>query len=435
MRVLLIATNRHDRLMSRMDARPMPIGLAYVAGHLDPERHTVKVLDLMFSEDYVEDTNRAVSSFAPDVVGISLRNFDNQSYLDTQWALPMTRDVIDLVRKISKATVVCGGPAFSILPRECFQFLAPDLGVAGDAGETFAQLVDRLEDNGGHRDPQGLSDLPGLVYREDGEVVIAGGQAASSSFPKPPLLEQLDMARYERAGFGIGILTKLGDFFYPSSDEDADEASWRVIRPVEEVVREAADMKARFGLRKVFFVDNGFNIPLAHAKSLCNALIESGLDLHWNTCLTPIPSSCDADIVGLMRDAGCKLAIMTGTGGHDDGNMSSSLENLARVCHTCEEGGLHYTLSQYFGEPGETRETVEEKLAFLKSVSPAVASLRVGIRVVPGSPVAQAALDEGLITGEGDLLRPVFYLAEEVKDWIADRLREEAAARPRWNLM
>ncbi len=433
MRVLLIATNRHDRLMSRMDARPMPIGLAYVAGHLDPDRHTVRVLDLMFSEDYVEDTNRAVSSFAPDLVGISLRNFDNQSYLDTQWALPMTRDVIDLVRKISKATVVCGGPAFSILPRECFQFLAPDLGVAGDAGETFAQLADRLEDSGGYRGPDGLRDLPGLVYREEGEVVIAGGQA-SSSFPKPPLLEQLDMARYERAGFGIGILTKLGDFFYPTSDQDADEASWRVIRPVEDVVREAADMKARFGLRKVFFIDNGFNIPLAHAKSLCNALIESGLDLHWNTCLTPIPSSCDADIVGLMRDAGCKLAIMT-AGGHDDGNMSSGLDNLTRVCHTCEEGGLHYTLSQYFGAPGETRETVEEKLAFLKSVSPAVASLRVGIRVLPGSPVAQAALEEGLITGEGDLLRPVFYLADEVKDWIADRLRQEAAANPRWNLM
>ena len=433
MRVLLIATNRHDRLMSRMDARPMPIGLAYVAGHLDPDRHTVKVLDLMFSEDYVEDTNRAVSSFAPDVVGVSLRNFDNQSYLDTQWALPMTRDVIDLVRKISKATVVCGGPAFSILPRESFQFLAPDLGVAGDAGETFAQLADRLEDSGGYRGPDGLDDLPGLVYRRDGEVLIAGGQA-SSSFPKPPLLEQLDMARYERAGFGIGILTKLGDFFYPTSDEDADEASWRVIRPVEEVVREAADMKARFGLRKVFFIDNGFNIPLAHAKSLCHALIESGLDLHWNTCLTPIPSSCDADIVGLMRDAGCKLAIMT-AGGHDDGNMSSGLDNLTRVCHTCEEGGLHYTLSQYFGGPGETRETVEEKLAFLKRVRPAVASLRVGIRVLPGSPVAQAALEEGLITGEGDLLRPVFYLADEVKEWIGDRLRKEAAANPRWNLM
>ena len=432
MRVLLIATNRHDRLMSRMDARPMPIGLAYVAAHLDPDRHTTKVLDLMFSEDYAADVKGAVAEFAPDLVGVSLRNLDNQSYLDTQWALPMTKDVIDLVRSVSPAAVVCGGPAFSILPRECFEYLSPDLGIAGDAGETFAQLADRLD--GGYRGPGQVSDLPGVVYRQGGEVVVAEGQA-SSAFPKPPLLEQLDMARYERAGFGIGIVTKLGDFFYPTSDQDGDASSWRVIRPVEEVVQEAREMKDRFGLRKVFFIDNGFNIPLRHAKSLCRALIESDLDLHWNTCLAPIPSSCDPDVVRLMSQAGCKLVIMTGASGHDDGNTSDGLDVLAQVCHTCEEGSLHYTLSQYFGGPGETRETVEEKLDFLRSVRPAVASLRVGVRVLPGSPVAQAALEEGLIAGEGDLIRPVFYIADEVKDWITDRLKEEAAANPRWNLM
>ena len=49
MRILLIATNRHDKLQSRMNAQPMTIGLAYIAGHLDHERHEVKVLDLMFS--------------------------------------------------------------------------------------------------------------------------------------------------------------------------------------------------------------------------------------------------------------------------------------------------------------------------------------------------------------------------------------------------
>ena len=47
----------------------------------------------------------------------------------------------------------------------------------------------------------------------------------------------------------------------------------------------------------------------------------------------------------------------------------------------------------------------------------------------------EAALNEGLIACESDLIRPVFYLANEVKDWIADRLKEEVATNPRWNLM
>ena len=90
MKILLIATNRHGRLMSRMDAHPLPIGLAYVAGHLDPEQHTVKVMDLMFAEDYLAEVEETVKEFKPDLVGVSLRNLVNSSYIDNQWASPTT---------------------------------------------------------------------------------------------------------------------------------------------------------------------------------------------------------------------------------------------------------------------------------------------------------------------------------------------------------
>ena len=39
MKILLIATNQHGRYMNHMEARPLPIGLAYVAGYLDPNQH------------------------------------------------------------------------------------------------------------------------------------------------------------------------------------------------------------------------------------------------------------------------------------------------------------------------------------------------------------------------------------------------------------
>ena len=80
-------------------------------------------------------------------------------------------------------------------------------------------------------------------------------------------------------------------------------------------------------------------------------------------------------------------------------------------------------------------ETVEEKLALLRRLKPAVANLRVGVSVMPGTEVAALALEEGLISDEAELIRPTFYLAEPVKDWIVEHLREEVAQRPRWNLM
>ena len=430
MKILLVATNRHYRLNSRMNAQPLPIGLAYVAGYLDPDRHQVRVLDLMFSDDYLVDVESTVKDFQPQAVGISLRNLSNHSYLDTQWALPVTKNVVDKIRAISKATIICGGPAFSILPKECFDFLSPDLGVAGDAGETFAELADRLEVG----EPS-VHDLPGLVYRRDGQTVMNEGYC-TSEFSKPPRLEDLDMDKYRQAGFGIGVLTKLAGFYYPTNATHAqiNESGWRVIRPIDEVVAEVKEMEERFGLRKVFFIDNGFNLPLEHAKSLCSALLEADLKLHWNTCLAPF--GCDAELVGMMKQAGCALVLMTGRGGdlHDGGDPSEELDHLVEVTRLCEEGGLHYTISRTFGEPGETRETVDQKLNFLRSIKPAMANLRVGVSVMPGTEVASIALAEGLIADESELIKPTFYVAEGVRDWIVEYLKEQAGQNPRWNL-
>ena len=103
MRILLIATNQHSKFMNRLSAQPAPIGLAYIAGHLDSKKHDVKILDLMFSDDYLGETERTVREFHPDLVGISLRNLDNVSYIDPQWALPATKEIIENVSSLRSA--------------------------------------------------------------------------------------------------------------------------------------------------------------------------------------------------------------------------------------------------------------------------------------------------------------------------------------------
>ena len=71
---------------------------------------------------------------------------------------------------------------------------------------------------------------------------------------------------------------------------------------------------------------------------------------------------------------------------------------------------------------------------FLRSVNPALASLRVGVSVMPGTEVAIMAQKEGLIKDESELVKPTFYIADEVKDWIVDYLKEQTDKEPRWNL-
>ena len=430
MRILLIATNKNHRLMGRMNAEPAPIGLAYIAGYLNSDRHQVKILDLMFSDNYLLDIENIVTSFKPELIGISLRNLDNVSYMDPQWALPITKEVIDKLRLITNAPVVCGGPGFSTLPEACFDYLEPDLAIAGDGGESFSQMADAMDSG------EDYMHLSGMMYRSDAGTLTRRGMAYSE-FSKPPLLEQLDMARYEKAGFGIGVVTKLGDAFSNSIIAENNTANWRVLRPIEDVIDEVQNLKTNYKLKKIFFIDSGFNVPLPYAKSLCNAIIDQQLDLQWSSYLAPVPESCDDEVLELMKTAGSGLVIVTNKARVDTENESleERLEPVREVCKRCDRIGINYVISQNFGEPGETEATVDAKLDFLRDIDPALANLRVGVRIRPDTPTADAAIKEGIIGGEDDLIKPSFYIAEPVREWLVEKLKNEADSYPRWNLV
>jgi hypothetical protein len=78
--------------MDCMTVRPLPVGLAYVAAHLDTARHPLQVLDLMFTEDAIQDTVTAVQHFQPDV-GIGVVNKLAQYYYATADAKGQSRSV------------------------------------------------------------------------------------------------------------------------------------------------------------------------------------------------------------------------------------------------------------------------------------------------------------------------------------------------------
>ena len=58
--------------------------------------------------------------------------------------------------------------------------------------------------------------VAGLVYR-DGAEIIALPAALSSDFRRRPRLD-LDLRLYDRAGFGVGVVTKLAGYYYPTQE-------------------------------------------------------------------------------------------------------------------------------------------------------------------------------------------------------------------------
>lgn len=73
----------------------------------------------------------------------------------------------------------------------------------------------------------------------------------------------------------------------------------------------------------------------------------------------------------------------------------------------------------------------------LATAAPASAyvNLLAGNRLLPGTPLTQQALDEGLLSPQDDLLMPVFYVSPEVREGLVGILEEAARSRPNCHVM
>ncbi|HOX95691.1 MAG TPA: proton-conducting transporter membrane subunit, partial [Syntrophales bacterium] len=111
--------------------------------------------------------------------------------------------------------------------------------------------------------------------------------------------------------------------------------------------------------------------------------------------------------------------------------------NLAAVAQSNLKRMLAFsTISQMgfllLGGPGETKASVAESLAFADSLRLEAVKVTVGIRIYPGTKLAEIAVQDGLVSPADNLLMPRFYVVRDIKDWLQETVKNLAAADPRW---
>ncbi len=151
MRVLLISANTET-----INMVPLPLGLNCVAVAARNAGHDIRLLDLMGGADIRRIIRDAIEGTKPEVIGISVRNIDNQSMAEPKFLLEPVRDTVAVCRAFSGAPIVVGGAGFSIFPEAALRYLQADLGICGEGEVAFTMLLQALE-RGGE-----LSAIPGL---------------------------------------------------------------------------------------------------------------------------------------------------------------------------------------------------------------------------------------------------------------------------------
>lgn len=311
MRVLLI--NSH---MGRSQPSVFPLGLGYLASVL--KDHQVVCFDPNLAEEPFLELTRVIAESDPEVIGLSLRNIDTLASYDKFSYWPSFVKMVKYIRgKCPDAVLVVGGSGFSLFAEQVMvQLPEVDFGIYLEGEESFPELLGCLE----HKE-----DVKGVYYRVDGKVQFTGEREFMDLDSLPaPRRDILDLSSYEHQ-FGIGVQTKRGCIYdcvyctYPflTGHELRLRSPKKVGEEIETLCRE-------YNVKSLFFSDNVFNWPLAHAEAICQEILRRGLDIRWIAYFTE--EGITADFVKLCLECGCVKFTFA-----PDGSNDAALKSLGKA--------------------------------------------------------------------------------------------------------
>ena len=263
MRVLLISANTEQ-----INMPVLPLGLACVAAAVQGAGHEIQMLNLMMQTDTRQALKEAIVGFNPEIIGISVRNIDDQNIENPKFLLEGVKDVVRSCREFSGATIVLGGAGYSIFPQASLDFLEADIGIQGEGERAFLKLIEKLGEN------KDLSEIPGLFLFGQDPQSEREYIKRLTDLPLPlPDIHLSTPAALKDQEIWIPFQTRRGcplDCSYCSTAT----IEGRAIRKHDpQKVVDIISKYSEAGFDHFFFVDNTFNLPNSYAGMLCEKLI------------------------------------------------------------------------------------------------------------------------------------------------------------------
>ncbi len=376
-----------------------PLGMAVIASALAAKGHELRQFDFLASGRSEDKLREALREFGPETICLSLRNIDNvDSFsMERAWYLALARAQVALIREVTAAPVVVGGPAFSIMPEEILDYIGADYGVAGEGELAVCDLVATLA----------RGEKPPRITQGNAAPLSGEGMAA-------PLYEQELIDFYVGQSGMVNLQTKRGCphncsyCTYP-----ALEGNLFRVRDPEAVVDDIERIQRDHGVTSFFFTDSVFNDACGHYLKVAEELLRREAGIRW--CGFFRPQGLGRAELSLLKRSGL-YAVELGTDAASDAtlkglNKGLTFADVLAVNEACVAEELPCAHFIMFGGPGETMETLEEGLANIARLEHSVVFGFSGIRILPGTDLHAQAVREGVLEAGAPLLMPRYYFS------------------------
>ncbi len=426
MKVLLISANTNQ-----LNMPAMPYGMACVATAVRMAGHEVQTINAMTPMDIEALVPGALDVFKPDVIGISIRNIDDQCMASPVFLLESVKPIVKMCRQLSEAVIVLGGAGYSIFPQSTLEYLGADMGIQGEGEVSFVALLDSIE----RKKP--VDSIPGLFIAGRGPLSDMRFEKNLdrylSDLPEPNMLSHPDIDQNE---VWLPFQARRGCPMNCSYCTTSITEGRKIRKYDIDSVVSILEKYKEAGYDQFFFTDSNFNIPPSYAEALCDRIIQRRLDVKWQAII--YPHKTDEKLIDKMARAGCVTVPMGFESGVTEVLELMNKKFVPETVRDCsclfKNNGIDQIGFLLLGGPGETRETVLRSLDFADSLDLEIMKVTIGIRIYPFTALADIAVKQGVVEPDNDLLFPEFYLASGLDGWIQEIIEDYMKNRPNWIL-
>lgn len=369
-----------------------PHGLASLAAVLSAHGADVVIVDAAARGLGLSQTLELVSSYRPDVVGVSVNNFSLRvlGELTNQLALllPSTR-------------IVLGGPFPSAFPREALERApAAEAAFIGEAEESLPAWL------------AGKKDVVGVAYRHPRAGIIVNPRAT------PPDINLLPLPSYHLLGplsatyrlplldeirrpSGSLVLSRGCPFACKFCDRSVTGTHFRKMRP-ERAVELITLVHRREGLRHIFFHDDTFFVRQALDVEFLEKLKAAGLNVTFGCHIHPNRVPPD-EVLRLLYEAGCRMVQMGVESGSPEVlrllGKKVCIERVEKDVRRLREHGIEVKGLFMVGCPGENVDTIKQTLELIRRAPFTAIGLHL-FTPYPGTPIWQGIEAYGQILAQ-----------------------------------
>jgi radical SAM superfamily enzyme YgiQ (UPF0313 family) len=338
-----------------------PIGLLYAAAAVEREGHQVRVSDELVNDN----TEQMIDEFKPDVLCLSVNTP----------CVPRAKALVEYGRAHGVSTFIAGGAHAVNEPQSCVSDVGVDAAVMNEGEIVLPDLVNKKD----------WSKIKGITYKDKKGKITNNGKREliedldAIAFPARHLIDFSKYAGTAELGFFLHknekwtpVITSRGCPYLCTFC-----ANWRVMgrntrdRSPENVVAELKEIKNKYGINAVVFLDDTFTLRPERVKKICELMLQENLDMKWS-CQTRVNVS--KELLELMKKAGCQLvAFGVESGSNKVLNIvkkGTNIDQVKQAFKISREVGLRRKAYFVVGLPGEEKEDFEMSVRLAKEISP-----------------------------------------------------------------